>query len=152
MMMTPMKTALMNDWDAIIPGIFSDTRFHQTGRARYQIKIDGGRAGIAVAWRSANFENHALNVSDFETLLELKRTNQFDFAFVVAATRNNRFAQTYVAHSDAEKLSLTSMPLNGPFGPFWLLSQFDFGNRANVDAQQRPKRAKRCFAPFSFPA
>jgi hypothetical protein len=116
--------ATMPDWDAIIPNIFTDTRFHQTGRARFQINIDGTRAGMVVAWRTANFDNHALNVDDFEKLLELKRANKFEAAFVVAATRikysgyGNRFVQTYVNHADAENFSakLNSMPLNGPFG------------------------------------
>src|SRR5580704_3762556 len=101
----------MADWDNILPKIFTDTRFHQTGRARFQINIDGTRAGIAVAWRTANFDNHALNMQDYETLLELKSANKFDAAFVVAATRikhsgyGNRIVQTYVAHTDAEKLN-----------------------------------------------
>ena len=37
----------MPDWDNILPKIFADTRFHRTGRARYQINIDGTRAGVA---------------------------------------------------------------------------------------------------------
>jgi hypothetical protein len=133
------------DWDNVIPKIFTDTRFHQTGRARYQVKIDGARAGIAVAWRTANFDNHALNGWDYETLLDLKRANKFDAAFVVAATRiksgyGNRIVQSYVAHIDAEKLSenLKSMPLDGPFGPFWLLSPYDFGNGNHANAADVP--------------
>ena len=130
----------MVDWDDILPKIFTDTRFHQTGRARFQIHIDGTRAGIAVAWRSANFDNHTLNMQDYEALLELKRANKFDAAFVVAATsiksgHSLRRVQTYVAHIDAEKLStnLKSMPIDGKFGPFWLLSPYDFGDHADAD-------------------
>jgi hypothetical protein len=139
------RSSTMPDWDKILPNIFTDTRFHQTGRARFQINIDGARAGIVVAWRTANFDNFALNVEDFEKLLELKRAGKFEAAFVVAATRikysgyGNRFVLTYVAHADAEKFSasLTSMPLNGPFGFFWILSEYAFGNR-NPDADDVP--------------
>ena len=126
-----------------MPKIFTDTRFHQTGRSRYQVNIDGTRAGIVVAWRTAHFDNHALNVSDFEKLIELKHENKFDAAFVVAANAPSKYSgygrivPTYVSHTDAEKFSATSMPLEGPFGPFWLLSPFDFGN-FNVDPDDIP--------------
>lgn len=132
------------DWDNIVPMIFTDTRFHQTGRARFQINIDNTRAGVVVAWRTANFDNHALNVSDFEALLELKLAKKFDAAFVVAASRSksgygNRLVQTYVNHADAEKFqeNLKGMPFDGPFGPFWLLSPFDFCN-ADANAGDVP--------------
>ena len=80
------------DWDNILPKIFTDTRFHQTGRSRYQVNIDGTRAGVVVAWRTANFANHALNVSDFEKLIELKHENKFDAAFVVAANAPSKYS------------------------------------------------------------
>ena len=66
-------------------------------------------------------------MEDFEKLLELKRANKFEAAFVVVATSSksgysNRTVQTYVAHTDAENFSanLKSMPLVGHYGPFWV--------------------------------
>jgi hypothetical protein len=115
-----------SSWDASIPNIFTDPRFHKANGSsrRYQIVVNGVRAGIIVAWRPDDRSNFALNEADLNRLLELKRDASFNAAFVVIAASNGNFERTYVGHRDAEELAeeLKSARLRkGPHGDYWLL-------------------------------
>ena len=114
------------NWDELLPNIFYDTRFHKTSRRRWQVEINGNRAGIVVAWRPVDYDNYALNKADIDRLLELKRDAKFHAAFVVIATVAGNSNRTYVGYRDAEELheTLRSVPpRNGPYGEYWLLRE-----------------------------
>jgi hypothetical protein len=121
----------MPDWDQFVPNIFTDTRFHKANGSsrRWQVAIDGVRAGIVIAWRPANYDNFALNKADLDRLLELRQDASFNAAFVVTATVSGsfdagNFERVYIGHRDAEQLAefLKSARLRqGPHGHYWLL-------------------------------
>jgi hypothetical protein len=118
------------DWDQLVLNIFTDTRFHKANGSnrRWQVAIDGVRAGIVVAWRPENYDNFALNKADFDRLLELRRNASFNAAFVVTAAVSGTgdFERVYVRHRDAEQLAetLKSARLRkGPHGDYWLLQE-----------------------------
>ena len=121
------------EWDELVPTIFSDVRFHKANgsRRRWQVKIDGARAGIVVAWRPDERDNFALNKADLDRLLGLKQDGSFNAAFVVTATVTGsfdagNFARVYVSHRDAEQLAenLKSARLRkGEHGDYWLLQE-----------------------------
>jgi hypothetical protein len=116
------------NWDERIPHIFDDARFHKSysSSRRYQVAINGSRAGIVLAWRPDERNNYALNKADLDRLLELKRNGSFNAAYVVIATVSEDFERTYVGHRDAEELAedLKSARLRkGPHGEYWLLQE-----------------------------
>jgi len=114
------------NWNELLPNIFNDSRFHKTSRRRWQIGLNGMRAGIVVAWRPVDYENFGLNKADIDRLLELRRDASFDAAFIVIGTVSGNFGRTYVGHRDAEELfeTLKSVPFrNGPYGEYWLLRE-----------------------------
>lgn len=113
----------MPDWNEIIPNIFHDPRFVKTSRRRRQIAVNGVRAGMVIAWQPDDYENHALNKSDTDRLVELRRDALFNAAFIVLATISN-YEPVYVGHREAEELleTLKSVRLRkGPHGDYWLL-------------------------------
>jgi hypothetical protein len=113
-------------WHDLLPSIFSDHRFRQTGRGRFYGSVDGARAGVVVAWRGAEYDNHAINRDDLTRLLDLKRNGTFEAAFVVAARRSRNSAHVYVGARDADEVqqALETVPLRaGPFGDYWLLRE-----------------------------
>ena len=69
-------------WDALIPNIFSDARFHKSNGSsrRWQVAVNGFRAGIITAWRPDERNNFALNKADLDRLQELKRDGLFTAA------------------------------------------------------------------------
>jgi hypothetical protein len=114
--------------DALIPNIFNDARFHKSNGSshRWQVKINGVRAGIVLAWRPDERNNFALNKADLDRLLELKHDGSFNAAYVVIATINDSCERTCVGHRDAEELAedLKSARLRkGPYGDYWLLQE-----------------------------
>jgi hypothetical protein len=114
------------NWDELIQHIFDDPRFHKThgSSRRWQVAVNGVRAGIIVAWRPDEYPNYALNKADLDRLLELKRSGSFNAAFIVIATITGEFERHYVGHRGAEVLAgeLKSARLRkGPHGEFWLL-------------------------------
>jgi hypothetical protein len=116
------------NWDSIVPNIFTDPRFHKSNSSsrRWQVAIDGSRAGMALAYRPDDRSNFALNKADLDRLLELKRDGSFNAAFVVIAAINGDFERAYIGHRDAEELAeqLKSARLRkGPHGDYWLLQE-----------------------------
>ena len=117
---------LRTNWQAMLPNIFSEARFRQKSHARFYASLNGKRAGIAVAFRTASYDNYALNNSDLARLLELRRAGTFDEAFVVAAKRAHNALPVYVGSCEAEEVQrvLAGVPLcSGPFGDYWLLRE-----------------------------
>jgi hypothetical protein len=121
------------EWDQLAPKIFNDANFHKANGSsrRFQRAVNGTKAGFVVAWRPANYDNFALNKADFDRLLELRRNDSFDAAFVVIAAVTGSydtgdFNRVYVGHRDAEQLAeiLKSARLRkGPHGEYWLLQE-----------------------------
>jgi hypothetical protein len=114
------------NWHDHLPNIFTDSRFYKTSRRRWQIEVNGARAGIVVAWRPADYENFALNKADLDRLLQLKQDASFAAAFVVLATVTGNFPSGYVGHRDAEELheALKTVRFRtGPHGEYWLLRE-----------------------------
>jgi hypothetical protein len=117
-----------SNWDALIPNIFTDARFHKSagGNRRWQVTINGVRAGIVLAWRPDERSNFALNKGDLIRLLELKRDESFSAAYVVIASLSGDFERTYVGHRDAEELAeelKCTRIRKGPYGEYWLLQE-----------------------------
>jgi hypothetical protein len=113
-------------WAELLATIFTNPHSHQLSRSRWRIDIDGVRVGIVVAWRTVNYENHALPNEDMACLIAFKRDSKLDAAFVVAAKRSRYSAPVYVGYRDAEELheELKCVPpRDGPFGPYWLLRE-----------------------------
>ena len=111
------------NWHELIPTIFTDRRFVQTGRRRYVVQLNDKWAGIAVAWKPPGRENYGLNCEDLERLIEKMSDGSLDAGFVVLATLENSKA-AYIAHRevDAVRELLKDEPLSdGPYGAYWLL-------------------------------
>jgi hypothetical protein len=112
------------NWHEHLPNIFTDFRFRKTTRRRYQFPFNGIVAGIAVAWRPADYDNFALNKDNLDRLLELRRDGSFAAAFVVLASAGGTFDSAYIGHRNAEELyeTLKTVPFRkGPHGDYWLL-------------------------------
>jgi hypothetical protein len=118
-------TAPVPDLDNLLPQMFGDRRFIQSGRRRYQAVIDGIKVGIAIAWKPAGYANYGLNQEDMAKLLFLKQEKKFDEVFVVFATAGETYGTAeYVGHRDAaevDKSLETIKPRQGPGGDYWLL-------------------------------
>jgi hypothetical protein len=109
---------------AALPNIFLGPLWRQTSRYRFRANIDGARVGVVIAARTWRFDNHALNKSDFDRLLEAKSGGKIDFAFVVAARVSKDNVYTYVGYRNAEELhqDLKDVaPRTSEFGFFWVL-------------------------------
>lgn len=133
---TKTSTPTVPNWGELLPDMFSNSHFHKskTSRRRWHAEINGSRVGVVVAWRPADYENHALNIEDVDKLLELKRAASFDAAYVVLATTGENFASSYVGHRDAEELSEKLEAVHfrtGPHGDYWLLR----GDFSPLDAE-----------------
>jgi hypothetical protein len=114
-------------WHDVLAGMKTDPRFCRFKKFRYYGKVDGARVGVAVAHRGEAYANYALNRGDVENLLAAKRGGKVDRAFVVAVNLGS-----FVAYHDAEELYpalLEKLPCRtGPFGEFWLLTEFMVAN------------------------
>ena len=67
--------------ETALPNIFFGPPWRQTSRYRYRAKIDGARVGVVVAARTWRFDNHALNKSDFDRLLEAKLSGKISLSW-----------------------------------------------------------------------
>jgi hypothetical protein len=105
----------------------TDPRFSRFKKFRWYGEVGGERVGVAVAHRGQEYANYALNREDVENLLAAKRGGKVDRAFVVAVALGS-----FVAYHDAEELYaalLEKLPCRtGPFGEFWLLTEFIVAN------------------------
>lgn len=121
-----MLTTAPTNWDELLPTMFTDPRFHQNkkNRRRWYAVINGCRAGIVVASRTANFDNHSLNKEDIDQLLKLRKDGTFDVVFIVLASVGENYASEYIDHRDAEQLYETLQSVlfrKGPYGEYTLL-------------------------------
>lgn len=112
--------------DQILPGMFKDSRFHQYGKYRRHIELEGIKAGIVIASRNPPYTtNFVLNKSDNDRLMAAKLSDRLHKAFIVEAIVEKDGTMTFVASFDAEQLNaevLPNLPLRaGQFGPFWIL-------------------------------
>jgi hypothetical protein len=109
---------------AALPNIFGGPPWRQTSRYRYRANINGLKVGVVIAARTWRYDNHALNKSDMDLLLEYKKSGKIDAAFVVTARVSKDNAQTYVNYRDAEELYeilKDVAPRMGEFGEYWIL-------------------------------
>jgi hypothetical protein len=114
-------------WQDVLAAMQADRRFHRFKKFRWYGEVEGARVGAVVAHRGEAYANYALNREDVENLLAAKRTGKVDHAFVVAVALG-----TFVAYHDAEELYTALLEKlscrTGPFGEFWLLTEFMVAN------------------------
>jgi hypothetical protein len=91
------------DWDAVVPHVFDNRCFRQTGRRLWQGAIEGNKVAIVVAFRPSDRTNFALNTADFDKLLDVKRKAKCEAAFVVLADVSANSEHRYVGDRDAEQ-------------------------------------------------
>jgi hypothetical protein len=118
-------------WHDVLAGMVTNPRFHRFKKFRWYGEVGSARVGAVVAHRGEAYANYALNREDVENLLAAKRGGKVDRAFVVAIALGS-----FVAYHDAEELysALLEKLLcrTGPFGEFWLLTEFMVAN-GNAD-------------------
>jgi hypothetical protein len=111
-------------WHDVLVGMFTDCRFRQFKKFRWYGEINGARVGVAVANKSAQYTNYALNKDHVEGLLAAKRSGKVDRAFIVAVANG-----AFIIHHDAEEyhadLLVNLTPRSGAFGDFWTLTEYD---------------------------
>jgi predicted membrane GTPase involved in stress response len=111
-------------WHDVLGGMFTDRRFRQFKKFCWYGEINGARVGIAVANKSAQYTNYALNKVHVEGLLAAKHGGKVDRAFIVAVANG-----AFIIHHDAEEyhadLLVNLTPRSGRFGEFWTLTEYD---------------------------
>jgi hypothetical protein len=101
-----------------------DGRFKRFGSRKYFGEIDDKKIGVVLATKNVGYDTCALNNTEFEGLLRVKRDGRLDEAYVVAVRVNGAAVPRYWDQIDAEQLAAklaNEVPRSGRFGDFFVL-------------------------------
>jgi hypothetical protein len=110
----------------------SDTECRRVALRLYFAEEESKRIGVVLATLTPPFDSFALNKAELERLLQAKREEKIDQAFVVAAKRNGAGLE-YCGAVEADELSTVlakQSPITGRFGDFYVLYAFEFEGEA----------------------
>jgi hypothetical protein len=111
--------------------VIDDPRWQRVDGSRWLRfrEIDGTRIGVIRATMSPQRSNYALNCGEMERLRNGKSAGKADLIVVVAIKTNSDGRREYCCQMEADALYQKTLrnktPIDGQFGPFWSLSQYE---------------------------